>query len=246
MQRNYFQCYFVYKKMEVNVCCEKVLYKLLFVIFSILFTSCSIGKLMDNSNSGSLTIQYSELERTLIPDLKMDIVNYKIYGTGLEGLTPVEIVSSDSSLIIDNLYACEWVFIVEAVNENNQIVGSGSGSILIEKDKRGTLDIDVEPLSGSGILNIDLGWIKDDITNPNVTVTLWDKDNQGVYLPVTYKVDGLGIESIGNIVADGFYTMVIQLKSDENLLIGLTEKVLIIKDQTTFGSYTFNNIKESI
>ena len=228
----------------------------LFFFLSLIFaqTFCS-GSLISNDNSVIPSISITIIDnaignRTILPDISMEIKSFKITGTGPDGASFIRDISNNV-LEVYNLTAGRWTVSAEAYNGelasgsvSGKRIGSGSASVQVVPGRSASCNIKVVPLEGNGIFRLSASW--------NTVVELADVD------PITVSftkvgtageigLTGLSIDtasrtiSCGNtILSSGYYILNIKIKYKDNHEAGLTEIVRIVSGGITFANLTIN------
>ena len=189
---------------------------------------------LGNSNS---------MSNTLLPEIDMDIASYDIKGTGPNG--EIFNVSSSQSIVeVPDLALGDWTVHINGKNADNDIIGQGSASTVVNVGTTSYVSIPVSPLTGAGTLNVSIAWTGADTFNPAVAATLIPA--QGAEIPLTFTItDGNTATYSNNAIPAGYYTITLKLMDGEVLTAGSTEVVRIVEAQTTTGLFTFNDINKA-
>ncbi|MGE4453300.1 MAG: Ig-like domain-containing protein [Sphaerochaeta sp.] len=210
------------------------------VLALLMVTSCDIGMTeLDTQNVGTLSLQVNQggdfVEKTLVPAISMDIVQWRITGTGpdQESYGP-QIFALDASILIPDLYKGSWDFTVEGLNASVQSIGIGSKSLVISAAQTTNESITVVPLSGNGTLQFGVSWPTSLFDNDVFVVTL--TDNAGVehtLVPTLDQTAGTG--SYSGEWAAGYYDLNVQLLDGATAVWGTYESVRVVAGETTEG-----------
>ena len=201
------------------------------------------GKQEEAANGGVLSIKVKDnVSRTILPDISMDIAWYKAVGIGPGGGTFNETFTG-SGKQIENLAPGPWSVIVDAFNEDDILIGRGSGSVTILPNEPSSINITVRPLDGHGTLNLSLYWNSADVTVPQVQSTLTPYSGSVRNLAFTVG-DGSAQFSASNVDA-GYHTLILKLLDNGGLAMGAVEVVRIVADQVTNGTFTFDDINKA-
>jgi len=182
--------------------------------------------------------------KTLVPAIDMTPAVYDISGNGPDGSSFL-VSSGEMVTEIGSLLLGEWQITAEAKNAFGDSIGQGSSNATVTSTESVTVNIDVNPLSGTGILNLEVHWKQEDISNPSIEAELITGSKDSIPLNFTIDVSGSGICTQTNIFS-GYYTITIKLLDDTTLKIGAVEVVRIVKDQTTFGIFDFTDLSTAI
>ena len=189
---------------------------------------------LGNSNS---------MSNTLLPAIDMDIASYDIKGTGPNG--EIFNITSDQSIVeVPDLALGDWTVHINGKNADNDIIGQGSASTVVNVGTTSYVSIPVSPLTGAGTLNVSIAWTGADTFNPAVAATLIPA--QGAEIPLTFTItDGNTATYSNDAIPAGYYTITLKLMDGEVLTAGTTEVVRIVEAQTTTGSFTYNDINKA-
>ena len=190
---------------------------------------------------GSLSINInSDGSKALLPGLDMNPASYIISGTGPGGSGFSE--STDvSPLVIAGLDFGDWTVTVDALNAGGIIIGRGQGTTTIHTGQSQAITIVVTPLDGYGTLDLTLLWTAADTENPSIEAQLIPQAGSTINLSFTIQSPGTATFNESTIPT-GYYTLVLQLKDNDILVMGAVEMVRILKDQITSGQFEFYNI----
>jgi surface protein len=212
-----------------------------------------------SSKTGSLVIglsydayaDTSENTRSILPDLDMVVSSYAVKGVGPGGVTFEETVSGNT-LSVDSLAFGDWTITVSALNSENTIIADGSSAVTVYVGQTSSVDVTVTPLDGYGSLELSLAWNGEDTQSPSVSSSLTPYAGSAYDLGFTIT-DGesAAYDSTADTatfpdgIGTGYYTLALKLYdgTDSNTLcMGAVEVVRIVKDQTTAGSFEFDEI----
>ena len=190
---------------------------------------------------GSLLISInSDGSKALVPDLDMNPASYIISGTGPGGSGFSE-STGVSPLVITGLDFGDWTVTVDALNAEEIIIGRGQGTTTIHTGQSQAITIVVTPLDGYGTLDLTLLWTPEDTENPSIEAQLIPQTGSTINLSFTIQSPGTATFSESTIPT-GYYTLVLQLKDNNILVMGAVEMVRILKDQITSGQFEFYDI----
>ena len=154
----------------------------LFTAISIIITSflllCFVSCEENNAiQVGSLNISIDNTTRAIEPNISLDVSKYEVSLLNGDGIQIVskEIDKSHTSLSQNNIPVGFYTVKVDAKNSEGVIIGTGSASCVIEKDKTTEVSVTVRELSGKGKLSITLTGGVD--TSSSYTLTVYKPDD---------------------------------------------------------------------
>jgi len=200
------------------------------------------GKQEENNaaNGSVLSIKVNDnVSRTILPDFSMDIVRYLAMGNGPDGSTFNEVFYGSEKLI-ENLFVGPWAVNVYAFNDDDILIGWGSGSVTVLPNEPSSINITVRPLDGNGTLNLSLYWNSTDVMIPSIQSTL--TPYSGSIRNLAFTVGDGGAQFSASDVEAGYHTLVLKLLDNGSLAMGAVEVVRIAADQVTNGTFTFDQI----
>ncbi|MGN0840929.1 MAG: hypothetical protein ACI4NB_08880 [Candidatus Ornithospirochaeta sp.] len=206
----------------------------LLVIFS--FVSCEGNNVIP---VGTLSITVSDsMTRAIEPNISLDVSKYEVSLLSSDGTSIVskELDKSNPSLSQGNIPVGSYTVKVDAKNKDGVIIGTGSKSCVIEKDKTTEVSVTVSELSGTGNLSVTLTGA----VNSNATYTLT------VYKPDNTEVDSVEFATVdtsfkaGIELDNGFYYFVV---TDSEGNTSVPEAFRIVKgDNLTAEAYIYENL----
>ena len=132
------------------------------LVFSV-FSSCrnplTLTLSADEYGSLILTFATSEMAaKTILPPLDMDIAYYDVYGDGPDPATFSQDGITGSAVTENNLAVGAWMITVDAFNDTDEWIGSGSKAVAITAGQTTQEEVRVTPLEGTGTLDISISW----------------------------------------------------------------------------------------
>lgn len=207
-------------------------FMVLTAVFSIfLYASCNLPIL--ETGTIHLTIQ-SEVGRTILPDISMEIDHYQITGTGPSG---AEFVLSDltsETQQITNLIEGDWVLHIKGFNINNQLIAEGSTTLYVYAFTTNTAESLLLPVTGTGTLDISVTWDETIYMNVTIEVTLINQSNESTSL--TMFITGNTATYNGSLDS-GYYTLNSKLLDYGVDKWGRNEALRVISNSTSQVSY---------
>lgn len=212
--------------------------KRLILILSVIVaaTACDMPDLTVGSMNLSIN---NNLSRTLVPDISMDAASFQIRGTGPAGRTFTLDTLQEQNLIED-LTPGDWVIDIDALNATSQIIGSGSGPVVVYGGDTTIASIPVIPLPGTGTLDLSMNWETADVANPVISASLLPPGGTPVSLVFTESSPGTAVAA--STLDVGYYTLILQLLDRDKIVMGTAETVRILADQNTSGSFDFTDV----
>lgn len=189
----------------------------------------------NESETGDCLVVFSSTDqgRTILPEISMDIVTYRITGSGPQSAVLREqTISVQSQIQLTGLAAGSWTITVYGLNQDGDIVGSGSNAVVINAGSESSLTIKIVPLAGSGSLSVTVTWTASLVTNPVVNATLVSLSGQTAGISTAITGTGVALCSSTSL-ADGYYILNIQILDNTTVKGGLAEIVRIAAGQTT-------------
>lgn len=129
------------------------------IIMSLLllcFVSCEESNVIP---MGTLNLSISDsVTRAIEPNIPLDIAKYEVKLLNSDGTAIVSKVldKSNPNCSQNNIPVGSYTVKVNAKNENDIVIGTGSESCIIEKDKTTDVSVSIREVSGTGTLSITL------------------------------------------------------------------------------------------
>ena len=135
-----------------------------FTLFSVIimsflllcFVSCEESNVIP---MGTLNLSVSDsVTRAIEPNIPLDIAKYEVKLLNSDGTAIVSKVldKSNPNCSQNNIPVGSYTVKVNAKNENDIVIGTGSESCIIEKDKTTDVSVSIREVSGTGTLSITL------------------------------------------------------------------------------------------
>ncbi len=195
------------------------------------------------SNSGSLRLSIGSVEgMSLLPEISMDPAYYEVRGLGPDEQSFI-VETDDSSVIVHDLRVGTWLVTVDAYNDTEDHIGSGTGTVTVEAGALQGLSISVRPLSGPGTLEIEVSWLQELVATPQLSARLIAPDRSERSLSFTATSDS-SAEFADDEIDAGYYTLALQLLDDDSAVAGAVQSVRIAEGARTHGTYNFTEINE--
>jgi len=203
--------------------------------------SCNIARLLSDGGAIAFRIDAAAAKsaRILLPSIDMTVASYSYAGAGPGGVT-FSAKSSNLTYTASNLVQGSWSVTVNALNAAGTVVGTGTGSVRVVTGQTATANIAVVPISGNGTLSVALTWPAALVSIPQVKATL--TSSTGAVTTLAFSAPSSGTSSYTGSVANGYYTLAIQLLDNGQLVTGSVEIARIVAGQTTAGTYNYSSI----
>lgn len=217
---------------------KKILLTLLIIT---VFSACQLpGE--NVSETGTLSLNISQT-RILEPAISMEVAMHEIIGKGPNaGDVFTEEITPGNMFTKAQLSPGNWDISVNAKNAAGKVIYTGSTKTILKKGGVTPVNITISPLSGTGSLNLSVTWPADKITQPVIDAQLIP--TAGDSQPLVFTDTGLTRTHSSSNIATGYHTLVIKLLDNTELSAGAAEIVRIVKDETTTGTYVFDNLQE--
>lgn len=195
---------------------------------------------------GTLTVSMNDaVSRSILPGISMNPASYDLTGTGPNGASFSQTVSSGSSATIADLAFGEWMVTATAKNAAGTAIGQGSGTVTVLSNASVSLAITVRPYDGFGTLSLNVSWPAAQVQTAQITSTLTPASGSARDLSFTVNGSAGTASYNASDVATGYHTLILKLLDNGHLAIGAVEVVRIVKDQTTSGTLTFANVNQA-
>lgn len=166
-------------KDEINV---KVINKVLFWIFFSVFISCSNSDFY-NYEKGTLVLSLSpSINRVIVPEKDMDINSYSISCMVPNNSSFLIDHITGSTLVKEDLKEGDWIINATAHNSESEVVGEGTTTVNISQFNITEASITIEPVSGTGDLNVTVNLLLDNIDDPIISGVLIAEHDLNTYL----------------------------------------------------------------
>lgn len=212
---------------------------LLMLVFSAV--TCNLNR----EGAGSLTLSLSNTvkSRTLLPIISMDIASYEV-NLGHTSGDSLQQTTTSQSVQFNSLRPGSWTVTVNAANAAGLTIGRGDTDVTVTSGRTAVAEVSVEPLEGTGSLEVDLEWDPSALSAPSIESELLHVDGSATSLEFTSRTAGLS-QYTGGGIATGYHTLILKLMDNDILSRGAVEVVRIVSDQTTRGTFDFSHINET-
>ncbi len=194
-----------------------------------------------NVGEGGLTVQVTSPQALIMtPGLDMTVSSYAISGTGPNGASFSKTITGSSGSF-SGLALGTWNIAVDGSNAAGTIVSHGATSAVVSAGANQTVTITAAPVSGSGSLSLTVTWLAASVDIPSIQAQL--VPNQGTAIDLAFSISTPGKATYsGAAIPTGYYTLVVKLLDNGQLVMGAVDVVRIVKGQTTSGSIDFTSV----
>ena len=206
------------------------------------FALSGCGMLLNDQGAGTLQLSINmsdQYTRSIGPGISVNPDYYVIRGIADSG-DEFEQTSSDTQVIVDGLAAGYWDVTVDAYNNSDVHLYTGSQRLLVESGNALPVVFALVAVPGTGTLNVNLTWPSGELTSPTVEASLIPSVGDGVPLDFTLVGDSASYSS--DQIASGFHTLIVKVKEADMLVAGAVELVQIVGNQTTQADISFADV----
>lgn len=206
----------------------------LLALFLTLFLSCDT-----NSPNAEGTLQLSLQSdarfrsRNINPEgsAPLEITTFRISGEGPNSQVLEPITSDAKTVTINSLVVGVWTFNATGLNSTGKPIAKGSTTLHISKNQN-SAQIILDSEVGSGTFNLICNWNPVQ-TSPASTIELTILNSAEEQIDeITKEVDlSTGQAVFGTSLPAGYYSVMVNLKTDDEIISGFVETLRII-DQT--------------
>jgi len=177
--------------------------------------------------------------RSLLPGISMEPAEYLIQGAGPEGES-FQAGSFGEDTDVNGLAVGDWVITVSALNVEGFPIGHGEKSVVVKSRTRTDLTIEINPVSGTGSLSLQVVWPVEKVENPRIAAALTNPRGESMSLDFSVGTGEASFSGAG--IVTGYYTLSTQLLDGDSVLGGVVDTIRIVADTSTEGTYTFTDI----
>ena len=178
----------------------------------------------------------------LVPPVDMTVASYDVWGTGPDGATFFDSFTG-SSMTRQGLAFGDWTIVVEGRNTDGTTVTFGTADVQVTTGTTLAIDIVMSPVAGPGTLALAASWDPADVQTPSLQSQLIPSQGSPMDLVFTQPSPGHASFSDGTI-SNGYYTLVVKLLDNGQLVGGAVDVVRIVADSTTSGSIVFTKVNK--
>lgn len=209
-----------------------------------LLASCfGLMKDLQDLRLGSLTINVADdASKTMAPSDDLAVAGYDVWGTGPAGAA-FRASFTGSSTTLQGLAFGSWTICVEGKTAGGMIVTFGTAVVEVATGTTRAIEVDMSPVAGPGTLALAASWDPADVPAPSIVSQLVPSCGAPIDLAFTLPSPGQAVCTIGGI-PNGYYTLVLQLLDNGQLVGGAVDVVLIVADATTSGTISFAKVNK--
>lgn len=186
--------------------------------------------------SEALGAQGGGAQPELVPE------SYLFSGSGPAG-QQFSLSSADGSVTVQHLASGEWSIVVEALNRDQAVVLAGQTVVLVAPFESLTVDIALEPLPGSGALQVSALWDKELTVEPQATVTLRCPSGATQTHTLAPTADGGAAHTIGQLPA-GPYRVSVELLDKGQPVAGKAVALRVLHGLTVSAAARFEDLNK--
>jgi hypothetical protein len=190
---------------------------------------------------GTLSIEIAEPgAKTLVPGIDMTIAGYEVSGRGPGGMQFSRSTAAPSVTVMGLAFG-DWTIAVDGKNAGGTIIAHGEAPVKVSTGATQPVSIAVVPVVGPGALALTVTWTAAAVGSPSLQSQL--VPSQGAPTDLAFSISSPGkATSAASAIPSGYYTLVVKLLDNGQLVMGAVDVVRIVKDQTTSGAFTFTDI----
>ncbi len=190
---------------------------------------------------GALSIQIAEPNaKTIVPGIDMTIAEYEVSGRGPGGMQFSRSTATPSVTVMGLAFG-DWTIAVDGKNAGGIVIAHGEAPVKVLTGATQPVNIAVTPVSGPGALALAVSWTAAAVSAPSLQSQLIPC--QGTPTELAFSISSAGkATSATSGIPSGYYTLVVKLLDNGQLVMGAVDVVRIVKDQTTSGAFTFTDI----
>ncbi|MDD4010740.1 MAG: hypothetical protein PHI83_01170 [Sphaerochaetaceae bacterium] len=212
---------------------------LIIALALVLLASCKI----ESGLTLSVTIKGSG-SKTIAPDSRlMRTARYSLSGKGPSSQFFGPILFEGPSVKVEGLAAGRWSLEAKALNAMDVELSSGKASVDLSKPSQ-ELEISLEEIPGSGMLDVEITWNPDGILEPESLVieAIVTDENNNTYTPQMTIDKAKGTARLQQTLQAGSYLLTVCIKQGEKNMGGAVEAVRIVQSisSTSTMEFTFN------
>ena len=215
----------------------------LMILLACALTSCftPFGRSASESSGLSITVGDNVTPRTLLPPLDMVPCSYTITGTG-PGTATFTATTTGGAVLQPRLDLGVWFITVRASNAEGVVIGTGEGTATVINGASTSVTIVVSPISGTGILALNVTWPAGAVPGASIAATLSPTVGTEGPKSIAFAISGNGASFNNPVIANGYYTLTFVLSSNGIVVAGAADIIRIVTGQTTAGTYIFSNV----
>lgn len=192
---------------------------------------------------GEITIRISEESaRGMEPSGDLSAASYDVSGSGPDGAA-FFMSFTGTAATRKGLVFGDWKIVVEGRNADGTIVTYGTGTARITTGTTQSVAISMLPMVGPGTLELAVTWDPADVPASTLQSQLVPSHGAAIDLAFSQQSPGQAGCS-NNAIPNGYYTLIVKLLDNGQLVAGAVDTVLIVADTTTSGSIAFARVNK--
>jgi hypothetical protein len=144
-------------------------------------------------------------------------------------------------LSIPGLAFGAWTISADGLNAGGTVVTHGDATVSVVAGVTQTVSVSMLPVAGQGTFALTVTWPVAGVDIPSVQSQLVPSQGAPVDLVFTSPTAGQATATVAS-VQNGYYTLVVKLLDNTQLVMGAIDVVRIVKGQTTSGTINFPQV----
>jgi hypothetical protein len=134
-----------------------------------------------------------------------------------------------------------WTISVDGMNAAGTNITHGNASATVTAGANQSVSVSMVPVAGQGSFSLTVTWPAAGVDIPTVQSQLVPNQGTPIDLTFTYPTAGKATYT-GTSIQNGYYTLVVKLLDNSQLVMGAVDVVRIVKGQTTSGTIDFPQV----
>lgn len=235
---------------------------ILIVSFMVVLSSCNLASPVDvtlvtpgSDLNGVLNFNFvgdiNSRGVTITPG-NLDVLSYHLVGREANGYDTFDVfIDEVATYQIPGLLPGTWSVIVDGYDDTNvnlngtRIATDSPADFEITSTAYTSVNVELEPLSGTGTFSVDLAWNSSEVTGPTVEASLMTLDTGTPVSAPVFTINasaGTAVLETDPLTLDaGYYILLLILRRDGTIVVSSDVTVVrIIQGQISDGSLFFN------
>ncbi len=176
------------------------------------------------------------LSKTIQPDLDLNIAGYNLYGRGPSEAAFEQTGIDNETVVQMALKPGDWEIFAEGLNAAGVAIGQGSLQIRLEAGVLAKGEIQIGPIAGLGILEIQVSWPESILIEPDLRGALGSTGEAPVQMEFNISSHPPSAVFHDTLIS-GYYTVSLQLWEGSTVAWGTVEAARILADHTSRRIY---------
>ncbi|MFP4011913.1 MAG: fibronectin type III domain-containing protein [Spirochaetaceae bacterium] len=190
------------------------------------------GRAEEDAGNAELTVRLGGIStQTILPDVDMEPVRYRLLGSG-PGDETFEVETASETAEVNNLRAGSWELEARGLNAEGFLVAQGTSTVDLDAGTRTTVSMSAKPVDGTGSLLVSARWEAGHTVSSGVVATLVDRYGHETELEIPVVEPGRAEETF-DMVPSGYHHLIVQLMDSGQAVAGAGETVRVVADATT-------------